>query len=77
VPRARGSSSCPADLQWIINSDTLIFGGFLPLGGRARTRSVVRWCSSPALRSSRSLAAPSIITTTFADGPDRTRALGV
>src|SRR5687767_11180220 len=96
----------PADLQWIVNSYTLIFGGFLLLGGRAadlfgRQRVFLAGVaifslaslgnalstSSEMLIVARGLqglgaalvspAALSIITTTFADGPDRTRALGV
>lgn len=31
----RGLSFSPADLQWVVNAYTLIFGGFLMLGGRA------------------------------------------
>jgi EmrB/QacA subfamily drug resistance transporter len=31
----RGLSFSPADLQWVVNAYTLIFGGFLLLGGRA------------------------------------------
>ena len=96
----------PADLQWIINSYTLVFGGFLLLGGRAadlfgRQRVFLAGVavfsfasllnalstSSEMLIAARGLqglgaalvspAALSIITTTFADGPERTRALGV
>ncbi|MFL5895774.1 MAG: MFS transporter, partial [Thermoleophilaceae bacterium] len=95
-----------ADLQWVINAYTLIFGGFLLLGGRAadlfgRRRlfmlGVVLFSvaslinglatSSGMLIAGRGLqglggalvspAALSIITTTFSEGPDRTRALGV
>ena len=95
-----------ADLQWVINSYTLIFGGFLLLGGRAgdllgRKRIFLAGvalfsvasllnglatrprCSSPraALQGLGaalvSPAALSIITTTFAEGPERTKALGV
>ena len=96
----------PADLQWIVNAYTLIFGGSLLLGGRAadlfgRQRVVLAGVAvfsvasllnalattSEMLIVSRGLqglgaalvspAALSIITTTFADGPERTRALGV
>ena len=96
----------PADLQWIINSYTLVFGGFLLLGGRAgdllgRKRLFLAGVtvftfasllnglaqSSEMLIAARALqglggalvspAALSIITTTFKDGPDRTKALGV
>lgn len=96
----------PADLQWIINSYTLLFGGFLLLGGRAadlfgRQRVFLAGVavfsiasllnalstSSEMLIAARGLqglgaalvspAALSIITTTFAEGAERTRALGV
>jgi EmrB/QacA subfamily drug resistance transporter len=95
-----------ADLQWVINSYTLVFGGFLLLGGRAgdligRRKVFVAGVvvftvasllnglatSSELLVASRALqglggalvspAALSIITTTFAEGSDRTKALGV
>src|SRR4051812_30409342 len=94
------------DLQWVINSYTLMFGGFLLLGGRAadilgRKRifiagvilfsaaSLLNGLSTSAgmLVAFRGLqglggalvspAALSIITTTFDEGPDRTKALGV
>src|SRR3954462_3262860 len=94
------------DLQWVINSYTLMFGGFLLLGGRAadffgRRRLFVAGVavfsgaslitglasSSEMLIIGRGLqglggamvppAALSIITTTFAEGPDRNKALGV
>ncbi|HWT24843.1 MAG TPA: MFS transporter [Solirubrobacteraceae bacterium] len=96
----------PADLQWVINGYTLVFGGFLLLGGRAgdligRRKVFVAGVvvftaasllnglatSSEFLVASRALqglggalvspAALSIITTTFAEGADRTKALGV
>src|SRR5688572_26043696 len=96
----------PSELQWVINSYTLVFGGFLLLGGRAgdllgRKRlflaGVVVFTfasllnglaqSSEMLIAARALqglggalvspAALSIITTTFKDGPERTKALGV
>ncbi len=95
-----------ADLQWVINGYTLLFGGFLLLGGRAgdlvgRRRVFLiglvlfslasLLCglatSSGMLIAARGLqglgaamispAALSIITTTFEEGPDRTKALGV
>jgi EmrB/QacA subfamily drug resistance transporter len=95
-----------ADLQWVVNGYTLVFGGFLLLGGRAgdlfgRKRlfligvavftaaSLLNGLaqSSEMLIAARALqglgaalvspAALSIITTTFADGPERTKALGV
>ena len=95
-----------ADLQWVVNSYTLIFGGFLLLGGRAgdligRKRvflaGVVVFTvasflngiadSSTFLILARGLqglgaalvapAALSILTTTFAEGEARTKAMGV
>jgi EmrB/QacA subfamily drug resistance transporter len=95
-----------ADLQWIVNSYTLVFGGFLLLGGRAgdligRKRiflvGVVIFTvasllnglapTSEALIVFRGLqglgaaliapAALSIITTTFEEGAERTKAMGV
>jgi len=95
-----------SSLQWVVNSYTLVFGGFLLLGGRAgdlvgrrkvfvagvivfTTASLLNGLatSSEWLVASRGLqglggalvspAALSIITTTFAEGADRTKALGV
>jgi EmrB/QacA subfamily drug resistance transporter len=95
-----------ANLQWIINAYTLVFGGFLLLGGRAgdlvgRKRVFLAGLviftaasllnglalSSTMLIGCRALqglgaalvspAALSIITTTFAEGAERARALGV
>jgi EmrB/QacA subfamily drug resistance transporter len=95
-----------ANLQWIVNAYTLVFGGFLLLGGRAgdllgRKRlfliGLVIFTSaslldglavnSGMLIGSRALqglgaalispAALSIISTTFAEGKERSRALGV
>jgi EmrB/QacA subfamily drug resistance transporter len=95
-----------ADLQWVINSYTLVFGGFLLLGGRAAdlagrrklfiagvivfsVASLLNGLSTSAgmLVAARGLqglggalvspAALSIITTTFEEGPERTKALGV
>jgi EmrB/QacA subfamily drug resistance transporter len=95
-----------ADLQWVINSYTLVFGGFLLLGGRAadlvgRRRLFIAGVlvfsvasllnglstSSGMLVAARGLqglggalvspAALAIITTTFPEGPERTKALGV
>jgi EmrB/QacA subfamily drug resistance transporter len=94
------------DLQWVINSYTLVFGGFLLLGGRAgdlfgRKRlflagvvvfSVASLLNGLAqsgewLVAARGLqglgaalvspAALSIVTTTFAEGEERGKALGV
>src|SRR4029450_3540817 len=95
-----------ADLQWVVNSHTLLFGGFLLLGGRApdilgRKRVFIAGTilfsaasllnglatSSEMLIAFRGLqglggalvspAALGIITTTFPEGPERTKALGV
>src|SRR4051794_26777603 len=95
-----------ADLQWVINSYTLTFGGFLLLGGRAadivgRRRLFVGGTllftvaslvnglstSSEMLIVARGVqglgaalvspAALSIITTTFPEGAERQKALGV
>ena len=95
-----------ADLQWVVNSYTLIFGGFLLLGGRAgdllgRKRLFLAGIviftvasllnglapTSEFLIIARGLqglggaliapAALSIVTTTFEEGPERTKAMGV
>jgi EmrB/QacA subfamily drug resistance transporter len=95
-----------SSLQWVINAYTLVFGGFLLLGGRAgdligRKRLFLAGIalftfaslldgfsqSGGMLIAARALqglgaalvspAALSIITTTFADGAERTKALGV
>ncbi len=95
-----------ADLQWIVNAYTLMFGGFLLLGGRAgdlagrkkifllgivifTVASLLNGLapSSEFLIVFRGLqglgaalvapAALSIITTTFAEGAERTKAMGV
>ena len=95
-----------SDLQWIVNAYTLVFGGFLLLGGRAgdlvgRKRvflaGVVLFTAASALcgvASSQEMliigrgiqglgaalvspAALSIVTTTFEEGPLRTKAMGV
>jgi EmrB/QacA subfamily drug resistance transporter len=95
-----------SSLQWIVNAYTLVFGGFLLLGGRAsdllgRQRLFVAGIvvftgasllnavatSSGMLIGGRALqglgaalvspAALSIITTTFEEGAERTKALGV
>src|ERR1700756_3414810 len=102
----RGLHFSPANLQWIVNGYTLVFGGFLLLGGRAadlfgRKRlfligvgvftiaSMLNGLaqSSGMLIVGRGLqglggalvspAALSIVTTTFTDGEQRTKALGV
>jgi EmrB/QacA subfamily drug resistance transporter len=93
-------------LQWIVNSYTLLFGGFLLLGGRAADLLGRRalFLAGLALFSAASFvnalantgevlivargvqglgaalvspAALSIITTTFAEGEERTKAMGV
>src|SRR6266478_159821 len=95
-----------ANLQWVVNAYTLVFGGFLLLGGRAgdllgRKRlflgGVIVFTaaslldglstSSGMLIGARALqglgaafispAALAIITTTFKEGADRAKALGV
>jgi len=95
-----------ANLQWIINAYTLVFGGFLLLGGRAgdllgrkrlfliglvifTTASLLNGLATSsgmliAFRAVQGLgaalispAALSIISTTFAEGRERARALGV
>jgi EmrB/QacA subfamily drug resistance transporter len=95
-----------SDLQWIINAYTLVFGGFLLLGGRAsdllgRQRLFIAGVviftvasainglatSSGVLIAGRGLqglgaafvspAALSVLTTTFDEGAERTKALGV
>jgi len=95
-----------ANLQWIVNAYTLVFGGFLLLGGRAgdllgrkrlflggvivfTTASLLDGLSSSSgmLIGARSLqglgaafispAALAIISTTFKEGADRAKALGV
>ncbi|HTX45138.1 MAG TPA: MFS transporter [Solirubrobacteraceae bacterium] len=102
----RGLHFSAADLQWVVNAYTLIFGGFLLLGGRAadllgRRRLFVAGVilfalasmlngiaqSSTMLILGRGLqglggalvspAALSIITTTFTETSERTRALSV
>jgi EmrB/QacA subfamily drug resistance transporter len=102
----RGLHFSAANLQWIVNGYSLVFGGFLMLGGRAadlfgRKRlflaGVVLFSaasllnglaqSSGMLIAGRALqglggalvspAALAIITTTFTDGDERTKALGV
>src|SRR5579863_6034021 len=102
----RGLHFSPANLAWVVNAYTLVFGGFLLLGGRAsdllgRKRLFMAGIalfslaslfnglvqSSTMLIVGRGLqglggallspAALSIITTTFTDTQERTRALGV
>jgi EmrB/QacA subfamily drug resistance transporter len=102
----RGLDFSDASLQWVINAYTLVFGGFLLLGGRAadllgRKRlfvagvalftvaSVINGFANSAgvLVAGRAMqglggalvspAALSVLTTSFEDGRERTRALGV
>jgi EmrB/QacA subfamily drug resistance transporter len=102
----RGLRFSPANLAWVVNAYTLVFGGFLLLGGRAsdllgRKRLFMAGIalfslaslfnglaqSSTMLIVGRGVqglgaallspAALSIITTTFTDTQERTRALGV
>jgi EmrB/QacA subfamily drug resistance transporter len=102
----RGLGFSASDLQWVVNGYTLIFGGFLLLGGRAadllgRKRLFIAGVvlfsaasllngvaqSSEILIAGRALqglggalvspAALAIVTTTFTDGAQRTKALGV
>ena len=102
----RGLHFSRPDLQWVINGYTLLFGGFLLLGGRAadllgRRRLFIAGVavfslasavnafaqSSNVLVAGRALqglgaalvspAALSILTTTFTDPGERTKALGV
>jgi EmrB/QacA subfamily drug resistance transporter len=102
----RGLHFAPDNLQWVVNSYTLVFGGFLLLGGRAadllgRKRLFLAGVllfsiasllngfaqSSGMLIGGRALqglggalvspAALAIITTTFTDASERTKALGV
>jgi EmrB/QacA subfamily drug resistance transporter len=96
----------PTGLQWVVNAYTLVFGGFLLLGGRAADlfgtqrlfiaglviftgASLLNGLatSSSILVGGRALqglgaalvspAALAIVTRTFADGAERTKALGV
>src|ERR1700761_4236142 len=66
------------DLSWVVNAYTLTFGGFLLLGGRladllGRRRMFMLGLGAAIV----SPAALSIITTTFAEGSERNRALGI
>jgi EmrB/QacA subfamily drug resistance transporter len=102
----KGLDFSPSSLPWVVNAYTLVFGGFLLLGGRAgdllgRKRLFVAGVivfsgasllnglaqSSTMLIAGRAIqglggamvspAALSIITTTFTDTTERTKALGV
>ena len=102
----RGLHFSPTSLQWIVNGYTLMFGGFLLLGGRlsdllGRQRLFIAGVivftvasfvngvaqSADVLIAGRAFqglggalvspAALSIVTTTFAEGAERTKALGV
>ena len=102
----RGLGFSTTDLQWVVNAYTLVFGGFLLLGGRmadllgrkrlfvigaalfsfASLINGIAW-SPGMLIAGRALqglggalispAALAIITTTFPDRQERTRALGI
>ncbi len=96
----------PTSLQWVVNAYTLVFGGFLLLGGRAadllgRQRLFVAGVALFTLASLLNGVAPnagtlvggrvlqglgaalvspaalSIVMTTFAEGKERTQALGI
>src|ERR687885_731312 len=58
----------PTSLQWIVNAYTLVFGGLLLVGGRAAQGLGAALVSPAAL---------AIVTRTFAEGAERTKALGV
>jgi EmrB/QacA subfamily drug resistance transporter len=102
----RGLHFSASNLQWVVNAYTLVFGGFLLLGGRAAdllgrkrlfTVGVIVFSAASLLNglaqtsgmliAGRALqglggalvspAALSIITTTFTEQEDRTKALGV
>ncbi len=102
----KGLDFSSADLQWVVNAYTLIFGGFLLLGGRAADISGRKklFVAGVMLFSAASLlnglaqssgmliagrgvqglggamvspAALAIITTTFTDTGERTKALGI
>ena len=102
----RGLHFSPTSLQWIVNGYTLMFGGFLLLGGRlsdllGRQRLFIAGVivftiaslvngiaqSADVLIAGRAFqglggalvspAALSIVTTTFSEGAERTKALGV
>src|SRR6185295_1694112 len=88
-----------ANLQWIVNAYTLLFGGFLLLGGRRNlfvagvivfsAASLVNGFASSeemliGARAAQGLggallspAALAVITTTFAEGAERTKALSI
>ena len=79
------------DLSWVVNSYTLFFGGFLLLGGRladllGRRRMFIygMWLFAAASLAGgfaqsdvMLIVARAIVTTTFAEGAERNRALGV
>src|SRR6186997_1807903 len=64
------------NLQWVITAYAITFGGFLLLGGRAADLLGRRrvFLAGAALISP---AALSIIITTFEEGPERNKALGI
>jgi MFS family permease len=55
-------------LQWVLSAYALTFGGLLLLGGRAAS------CTGAAIMTPTAL---SIISTTFPEGPERNKALGI
>src|SRR6266498_4060539 len=70
----------PQSLQWVVNAYALAYGGFLLLGGRLADRLGRRrvFVAGMAIFTVGSLRAGlSILTTTFAEGPERNRALGL
>ena len=67
-----------ADLTWVVNAYTLSFGGFLLLGvAQSETWLIAARAVQGLGAALVSPAALSIITTTFADGTERNRALGI
>ena len=56
IQRAVGFSE--QSLSWVLNAYTLLFGGFLLLGGRAADRLGAAACSRPASRCSRARRSP-------------------
>src|SRR6476469_1362508 len=72
----------PTGLQWIVNAYTLVFGGFLLLGGRAADLFGTQrlFIAGLPLFTGAALVSPAalaIVMRTFRDGAERTKALGV
>src|SRR5919201_641043 len=70
------------NLSWVVNAYTLFFGGFLLLGGRladrlGRRRLFIARSVQGLGAALVSPAALSIVTTTFTEGAERNKALGV